>query len=490
MAPGVDMRAPAIAGGLVLAIAATAAVGWALGIDPLTSVVPGWATLKPNTALCFALLGAALVATPRWRAPLAAFPALLASLSGIEWAIDVDLGIDELLARDPASLAAGQPPGRMAAATAIGILLGALSIAGAFAFPRGSQTAAAGVLCVAWVALLGFAYELGPLSRVWLYGTVSLPTATALVAVGVGSLALNPHAGWMRAITGDDGGARLLRRLGPAAVLLPSVTGWLALHAERVFDLQRGFAVAAGATLDALVYAGLLASTAAVTRREERARTAAEDLVRRREGRLAELTRDLMSAHEDERRRLAHELHDELGQTLTALGLLVERAPRSPAAAAESSDLLRSLTENVRRMSLDLRPSVLDDLGLAPAVRWLAARFPTAPIAVTTHGDGRRYREDVEIAAFRIVQEALTNAVRHAGASRIAVELHLSAVVDLTVSDDGRGFEPDRSRPGSIGLDGMRQRATTTGGTLEVSSAPGRTVVHVILPGPDRHDGG
>jgi signal transduction histidine kinase len=455
-------------------------------------VVRGWATLKPNTAVCIALLGAALVAPERWRTPLAAVPALVAGVTCIEWATSVDLGIDRLLTLDPASVAAGEPPGRMAFATAIALLMAAVAVALSVQRPGASQAAAAGMLAVAWIALWGYAYELGPLSSVWLFGSVSLPTAVALLFLGAGSLAIRPDAGWVTALSSGSGAARLLRRLGPAAILLPAVTGWLVLHLERSTELQPGFAVALGATLNACVFALLLAATAAATRREERARAEAEDRVRSREASLAELTRELIAAHEEERRALAHELHDELGQTLTALALLLARVGHDPTSAGEAAELVAALTANVRQMSLDLRPSLLDDLGLAPAVQWLASRFPSVPIAVRIRGEPRRYAAEIEIAAFRIVQEALTNAVRHAQATGISLEFGLSDDVDIEITDDGRGFDPERAAVGrTVGLAGMRHRAEGVGGTVFWRSAPGRgTTVRVILPSHGGHPGG
>ena len=193
--------------------------------------------------------------------------------------------------------------------------------------------------------------------------------------------------------------------------------------------------------------------------------------------RLQRLSLRLLEVQEQEKRHLARELHDELGQLLTATKLRVQQlGATQPAVHELSADLDRALTQ-VRTMSLDLRPSMLDDLGLVAALRWYVNRQATlGRFEMKFDASGLETRPDpaVETAAFRIVQEALTNVLRHARATKVMVRVWRDdARLRLEVRDDGCGFDPAR-RSGSSGLLGMRERATLLGGNLTLESAPGR----------------
>ncbi len=211
---------------------------------------------------------------------------------------------------------------------------------------------------------------------------------------------------------------------------------------------------------------------------------------------LRRVSAQLLQAEEQERRRLARELHDELGALLTMIQITIRRAlPAGSPALADAQALVRTATETVRGLSLELRPSLLDDLGLAPALRQLADRFAARTgIAVDFRSevsDGDRFSPAVETAAYRVVQEALTNVARHAGADRVQVLCHRDPDrLALHVVDEGRGFDTDRvAEADSGGLAGMRERAGLAGGTCEVTSEPGAgTRVTVSLPVTPRPD--
>lgn len=190
---------------------------------------------------------------------------------------------------------------------------------------------------------------------------------------------------------------------------------------------------------------------------------------------------------EDERRRLARELHDQLGQVLTALIHRLERVDGEGRDAC--MELARHALDDVRELSRLLRPPVLDDLGLAAALKWLARRTREnagldVVVRVSDEFDG--LDPDVETLLFRIAQEALTNVVKHAQASRAELRLHRAGNrIELRVRDDGRGFDPvelaARDERG-VGLAGMQDRAALFGGKLVVGAAPGRgTTVTAVL---------
>lgn len=217
----------------------------------------------------------------------------------------------------------------------------------------------------------------------------------------------------------------------------------------------------------------------------ERARHLAAERSLRRELQ-ATLSR-LVEAQEVERRAVATELHDEIGQILTGLRLALERLPASLAERGVTLELAQRATARVRDLSMNLRPPGLDELGLLPALQWNLRRFGEASgvsVVLRHHGCERRFAPAVELAAFRIVQEALTNVARHAGTREAQVDLWAGdRLLALEVSDRGRGFDPAGAAGASTGLAGMRERAHMVGGDFLLDSAPGRgTLVRAELP--------
>lgn len=224
-------------------------------------------------------------------------------------------------------------------------------------------------------------------------------------------------------------------------------------------------------------------------------------VVQERETQLEELVRKLVHAQEDERQRIARELHDETGQKLTALGMGLAALETTFASGdlARTNGLLRSLREmndqaitELRNIMANLRPAQLDDLGLAPALRWYVgqyqARYPTAHVQLNLEKQPGRLPSEHETVLFRVVQEALTNIRRHAQATQVTLNLtndHSS--VRLEIIDNGVGFDPQqppRHEPGSgLGLPGMRERVALVNGRLEIESSPGKgTRIVVELP--------
>jgi two-component system sensor histidine kinase UhpB len=207
------------------------------------------------------------------------------------------------------------------------------------------------------------------------------------------------------------------------------------------------------------------------------------------------LSQRILQAQEDERQRVARELHDESAQSLTLMLVRLRVLERSedPAQAREHVRELRGLTaralEEIRRIALELRPRILEDLGLGEALAWRADELNASGAvraSCRTLGLADRLPKDVELALYRVAQEALTNVTRHAGAqhARLLVARQ-DGLVSLTVEDDGAGFDvaAARAQASGLGLSGMRERMTLVGGTLEVDSAPGRgTRVVAIAP--------
>jgi signal transduction histidine kinase len=218
----------------------------------------------------------------------------------------------------------------------------------------------------------------------------------------------------------------------------------------------------------------------------------------RREALRGELLRRVVAAQEAERQRIARELHDETGQALTAIGLGVRSVATnihqdSEKAAANIRQIQRMVDrslDDLQRIIGDLRPSHLDDLGLAAALRWYAnevQKRASLEITFELSGESPETPSEVKTAIFRIAQEALTNVIRHSGAQSATVRLMFDAeTVTLEVQDNGHGFDTKKigsaSRP-AWGLLGMEERANLLGGSLKIDSEPGKgTTVNVIIP--------
>ena len=203
--------------------------------------------------------------------------------------------------------------------------------------------------------------------------------------------------------------------------------------------------------------------------------------------------RRAVRAQEAERKRLARELHDETGQALTSilLGLAAVESAKSAeeahAAAGELRGLVVETLQSVRRLAVELRPSALDDFGLEPALRRLGETVREGgalDVQVETRLGAVRLSADVETALYRIVQEALTNAVKHAGANHVSIVVtRKSTSVQVMIEDDGGGFDPRAVSTRGLGLLGMRERVELLDGTFEIDTAPGAgTTLIVELP--------
>jgi signal transduction histidine kinase len=245
--------------------------------------------------------------------------------------------------------------------------------------------------------------------------------------------------------------------------------------------------------------AGILLSLAAgyyILRLEQSGRRRYLALAKSRED-LEALSRRLVEVQEAERQSISRELHDEVGQTLGALLVDVGQLSNliSPSDTLVKEQIIRikaaaeSAVRSIRDMALLLRPPMLDDLGLIPALEWQARETSRrSDMEVEVHAEGLPddLADKVRIGIYRLVQEALQNAARHAHAKNAKVVVRGAPdKVEIEISDDGIGFQPERTR--GMGILGMEERVRQLGGTIELRSAPGKgTTVHVVLPPEDK----
>lgn len=206
------------------------------------------------------------------------------------------------------------------------------------------------------------------------------------------------------------------------------------------------------------------------------------------------LPAELLKAQEQERKRIARELHDGIGQRLSAIKFLLEGCFEEPLSGDGGSGRLhravrmtQEAMEEVRRIAMDLRPAILDDLGIVMTIDWFCREFAATYPHMTLRKEIRIEERDVEAGLktgiFRIVQEAMNNTAKHAGARTLRVELkRVQGAIRLRIGDDGRGFDCGQAAGAcGLGLKGMRERAELAGGVLNVRSAPGMgTIIEAV----------
>ena len=214
--------------------------------------------------------------------------------------------------------------------------------------------------------------------------------------------------------------------------------------------------------------------------------------VQRKDEIRGELLREIFSIQEEERRRIARELHDETSQVMASLaanleaasGMLPATADKTKAILRKAQDLSISILDETHKLIYELRPTLLDDLGLVAAVRWLAdnnLRAAGIKVIFRTVGQVRRLPHQLEATFFRVIQEAIGNIVKHAHAKNVSVSLHFKkSTIRVHIRDDGKGFDVEeaiasKDRPRGLGLLGMKERVELMSGTLSIRS---------------RHDGG
>lgn len=313
---------------------------------------------------------------------------------------------------------------------------------------------------------------------------------------------------WERVETVDSLRTALIRRTWGLVISDSSVPrlGVLeALHITHAVDPALPFIVVSGAFREQVARDVMCAGAADWVTKNDLDRlgpVVCRELERRGGGDSSTLGQRLVEAQEGERRHIARALHDELGQVFAVLRLTLSAAQRQRGAVrgqkiAEALTLVEQGAVQLRSVAAGLWPTILDDVGLPAALRWLADRGgqPKDPTTTVDVDDVGRLSFAIEVACFRVVQEALTNAWRHSQANSVAIRMRsLPGGLAIEVEDDGRGFDTEaawlRAAAGeSLGLYGMRERVSLVGGRLDVDSATGSgTRVRAFFP-HDRRSG-
>ncbi len=480
-------------------------LGWTFNLPILTVWLPSYAINRITGSFVALLLDFGIVAlylAPQRRAIVRIFSAIaivVSVLSLIEYAFPIDFGIDQplhaVIARGPED----STPGRMSPNGALVVILFSLSTAllttKSIRSIRFAHYLTLLSASISFIAVIGYAYSIESLYGIAEFNAMSLPGAVSNVLLAAALLFVRPDEGIMRIITVRNPAGVLARRMFAAVIILPPMLGSVALGLHRIelYDLPATIAVLVVASM--ATFAGMIAITTINLERSDVQRRAAElELAHSREG-LRELSAHVQSMQEQERIKIAREVHDELGQSLTAMKMDIAMLKRG---LPESDDterrtgvilsLIDSTIKTVQRISRELRPGVLDDLGLAAAIEWQAHEFEERSgiiCDVTVNAEDITVDQECSTALFRIFQETLTNIARHANATQVDIRLdRTEQTIALVVEDDGVGIdETQLTDTHSLGLMGMRERAKLLGGTFELRArAGGGTSVQVSIP--------
>jgi signal transduction histidine kinase len=523
---------PKVVSGLGIFVSSLVLLGWTFNLPLLQSILPGQPQMVPLTAVSFILASVSL-GTLKNRRVVSVLCALAVILIAVliisEYISRFDLGLDRLLFSRRLEVTERSFPGRPSPHTAIDLLLigTALLLSRTMGRPyRVGQKLALTAALIASLALVGYIYDVAFLYSISAHTGMALHTALIFITLTLGILFIHPEQQLTSFVLSDTAGGLMVRRLLPASVAIPIVAGGLIIFGARTGLYDMAFAVplcvvASILVLTTLIWRNAMALHRSDTKRknaEDALRDAYSDLEQRVEERTRELSRvnenlqteiskhkeseaarlellrRLVTAQEEERRRISRELHDQTGQHLAALLLSLKTLNNSTNNGSTSlhkslfhlQKLTERLVEETHHLAWELRPAALDDLGLETAIcnyvdKW--SERTSIPLDFHSGLNKIRLPPPVETAVFRIVQEALTNVLKHAEATRVSVMLEYRYDELLViVEDNGRGFQPEVERHG-LGLIGINERVALVGGKLNIESAPGLgTTLAIRIP--------
>ena len=530
---------PKLVSGLGIVVSSLVLLGWTFNFPLLRSILPGQPEMVPHTAVAFILASLSLATLKNERKfslICALAVVVIAALTISEYVGRLDFGFDKLLFSQRLQVVDNSFPGRPSPHTAIDFLLVGIALVLTRTNGRSYRAAQGLVLTAALIAsmaLIGYIYDVAFLYSISSQTGMALHTALIFIALSLGILFIHPEQQLMSFIFSDTGGGMMVRRLLPATIVIPIIAGGLIILGARAGFYEMAFAVPLCVVASIVVLTTLIWRNAIALHRSDTKRKQAEDALRGAyndlEQRVAERTKELsrvnenlqleivkhtesekerlqllrrlVTAQEEERRRISRELHDQTGQHLSALLLGLKTLHKSTGNGSESlhkgllqlQRLTERLVDDAHHLAWELRPVALDDLGLEMAISNYVDKWSERnSIALDFHSslDKRRLAPPVEIAVYRIVQEALTNVLKHAQASRVSVMLeYRNDELLVIVEDNGRGFQPDVSltvnERGGLGLVGIRERVALVSGKFNIESEPGSGATLVIrIPAP------
>jgi signal transduction histidine kinase len=482
-------------------------LGWMLSLPRFIDWDLDGVTIKFNAAVATTAAGTAILVSaiaPQRRMVvriLASLVLALGSLTLIQHLTGASLGLDTLIFHEAPGSPATSSPGRMGipaslSSTFLGFALLLISFRKALGI---ASLLGLAVALVAWMPISGYLFGAPQLFAFVPFTAIASQTAFILLFLGIGTVAVVPTHGLAEVLARQDAGGRLFRSLFIPLILLSVGLNWVRMISVNSGVLDFAASGALRSILELVVLMGLLWWAALSVSRADAAKASERKA-------LLELDTHRMvnTAQEAERRRIARDIHDSVGQELTGLRLLLHNLPNK-----FGDENLRRIEQQAARLDIELsmlvwqlRPKVLDMYGLVDTLdNFSRAWAASSGIDVQFHSSlsEKRLPSDVETNLYRIAQEALNNIQKHARAKEVLISLDkYDAHAILTIQDDGRGFnegEEDEeaihsTESGGFGLIGMRERATVIGGRFDVESRPGEgtcITVRVPLQSSDEH---
>ncbi|MDI1243485.1 MAG: sensor histidine kinase [bacterium] len=473
---------------LVLTGGAISAVGWIAGIPGLADWDNNAISTKFNASLCLMFAGLAVLLAayhPRYKVVvriLGGCTALIGAATLSQFVLGVNYGIDTLFFGDVPGAMATASPGRMGPPAAASFaLVGTALILCTFARTRhDAATISLVVLTIASISLAGYIFGASALYTLPLATGIAMQTAIMVGLAAVGLAAAIPERGLIAALLRRDGGGLVLRSALPVILIGLFAFTWLLLSGVKGGFYDASFGAAIGIVFEIILFTGVLWWTAGQISENEKLA-----MVSLKHSAASETRKRIAETQESERKRIARDLHDQLGQEVTGIRFALERICGAnldkPAMIAEIKAVcqkMKLLDSEVSSIAWQLRPPEIAD-GLVPALRNLGGEcsaIHNIAFDLYAPADLPALTADVEGNIFRIVQEAMNNVVKHSGASRIGLLLdRVNGDVRLAIEDDGNGnWNGDEIHErGGFGLIGMRERAALIGGDLQVEASPG-----------------
>lgn len=493
---------PVVAAVFAILGGAVSMAGWIGGIYRLLSWDNKDITIKFNATVCLTSAGIALLISsllPKQKLAIRFFSGVTTIIAGLtlfQHLSGLDLGIDTLIFNEPPNAVATSAPGRMGVPASLSLTgLGlALILATIGRTRRVTGMLAIGSLCIAALSLTGYLFGADQLYSIPRFTGIALQTATMIAVLALGIAALVREHGLASTFAHNDAGGSMFRRLALPVVLISLVLGSVRLFAQNAGYFDTAFGTAARTLAEIVLLLGLLWWTAeSLSRSESRARDTSSVKAEN------ETLHRIAIAQEAERRRIARDVHDHIGQSLTALRLKLDSLQKKLGLKGEFSEEMSRTCDQAKKLDADvsllvwqMRPGVLDSHGLASALNsfvreWSLNHGIDAEFHATS--SDRRLTPEIETNLYRIIQEALNNILKHANATKVSITMnYLPDEAILAIEDNGTGFDADAERihttEGSgFGLIGMKERAVLVGGRLEIESAPGGgTAVLVRVP--------
>ena len=475
-------------------------LGWIFDIPRLIDWDLDGVTIKFNAAASVTAAGCAILLTvlaPQRRTIiriLASLTLLIGALTLFQHVSGIDLRIDTLIFSEAAGSPATSSPGRMGmpaslSATFLGLALLLLSFR---KLPGVASLLGLAVALFVWMPISGYLFGASQLFAFVPFTSIALHTAFLMLFLGIGVVAAVPTHGLAEVLSRRDAGGRLFRSLFVPLILLSVFLNWIRLLSVNSGALDFAASGAIRSTLELILLVGLLWWSASGLSKADAAKAAERKA-------LSELDTQRMvnAAQEAERRRIARDIHDSVGQELTALRLLLHNLPNK-----FGDENLRRIEQQAARLDTELsmlvwqlRPKVLDTYGLIDTLDNFSRAWAASSgidVKFRSSLSEKRFPTDVETNLYRIAQEALNNIQKHARAKEVIVSLeqHDGHAV-LTIQDDGIGFRESETEEdaihstesGGFGLVGMRERAAVIGGCCDVESRPGEgTCITVRVP--------